>query len=107
MLLSLKKSVSALLGIALIGLLPFVGGLTSSCSRPPAGEQTAEQLEKKGKSRPKKCKHDNCYVRMTHKHDGGDYKGKRGGFFMRLFTPKESKYGQGRYRNHYDKKKKR
>jgi hypothetical protein len=76
----------------------------SSCRRAPAGEQTSEELAKKGKPKPKKCKIESCQVRMTHKHNGVDFKGKRGNFFVRLFTPKESKYGQGLYRNHYNKK---
>ncbi|WP_027002054.1 hypothetical protein [Hugenholtzia roseola] len=98
------KTTKSLSFLLLLGLLFVTAPTLSSCRRAPAGEQTSEELAKKGKPKPKKCKIESCQVRMTHKHGGADFKGKRGNFFVRLFTPKESKYGQGLHRNHYKKK---
>lgn len=97
----LKKNSSFLLIIFSIFL--FSGTLASCKSNKPS-DQASEQEAGKKKKKPKKCKDEGCKVRMSHYHEGSEFKGKRGNFFMRLFTPKESKYGQGKYRNHGWKK---
>ncbi|WP_375562592.1 hypothetical protein ACE193_08610 [Bernardetia sp. OM2101] len=97
----LKKHISFLLIIFSVFL--FSGTLTSCRGNKPS-DQASEQEAGKKKKKPKKCKDEGCKVRMSHYHEGSPYKGKRGNFFIRLFTPKESKYGQGRHRNHGWKK---
>lgn len=91
-----KRNISFLL---LICSLFLFSGTLVSCGGSKKGAQASEQQGNK-KKKPKKCKDPACLVRMSHYHEGAPYKGKRGNFFIRLFTPKESKYGQGRHRNH-------
>ncbi|PIY09131.1 MAG: hypothetical protein COZ18_08685 [Flexibacter sp. CG_4_10_14_3_um_filter_32_15] len=97
----LKYNISFLLIVC--SILLFSGTLVS-CGGSKKGAQASEQEAGKKKKKPKKCKDEGCKVRMSHYHEGTEYKGKRGNFFIRLFTPKESKYGQGRHRNHGWKK---
>ncbi len=92
----LKKNIFLLFIIC--SILVFSGTLTSCKSNKPS-DQASEQEAGKKKKKPKKCKDESCQVRMSHYHEGTAFKGKRGNFFIRLFTPKESKYGQGRHRN--------
>ncbi len=94
-----RKNISFLLIIC--SLFLFSGTLIS-CKGNKG--QASEQEAGKKKKKPKKCKDESCQVRMSHYHEGTAYKGKRGNFFIRLFTPKESKYGQGRHRNNGWKK---
>ncbi len=53
----------------------------------------------KKKKKVKRCKEEACHIRMNHYHQGAEFKGKRGGFFTRLFAPKQPKYGEGLPRN--------
>lgn len=97
-----RKNISFLL---LLFSLFLVNGTLSSCRGNKPSDQASEQeAGKKKKKKPKKCKDEGCKVRMSHYHEGSEFKGKRGNFFIRLFTPKESKYGQGKHRNHGWKK---
>lgn len=96
----LKKNIHLLL---LVSLFLFSGALVSCKSNKPQ-DQASEQEAGKKKKKAKKCPDPSCKVRMSHYHEGSEFKGKRGNFFIRLFTPKESKYGQGRHRNHGWKK---
>ena len=96
-----SKNISILL--LFFSLLLFSGTLLSCGGNKPSA-QASEQEAGKKKKKPKKCKDEGCKVRMSHYHEGTEFKGKRGNFFIRLFTPKESKYGQGRHRNHGWKK---
>ncbi|WP_338768914.1 hypothetical protein WAF17_08770 [Bernardetia sp. ABR2-2B] len=98
----LRKNISFLLLIC--ALFVFSGTLTSCRGNKPSDQASEQEAGKKKKKRPKKCKDEGCKVRMSHYHEGQEFKGKRGNFFIRLFTPKESKYGQGRHRNHGWKK---
>lgn len=90
-----KRNISFLLIIC--SLFLFSGTLVSCAG---GNKQASEQEAGKKKKKPKKCKDPACLVRMSHYHEGSPFKGKRGNFFVRLFTPKESKYGQGKHRNH-------
>lgn len=92
-----RKNISFLLIICSVFL--FSGTLVSCGGGKPSNQASEQEAGKKKKKKPKKCKDEGCKVRMSHYHEGAEFKGKRGNFFMRLFTPKESKYGQGRHRN--------
>ena len=98
---SFKRNILFLVLLSLLTL--FIGNLTSCKSNKPS-DQASEQQAGKKKKKAKKCPDPSCQVRMSHYHEGSEFKGKRGNFFIRLFTPKESKYGQGRHRNHGWKK---
>jgi hypothetical protein len=62
-------------------------------NEPKKGE-SGEEASAKSKKKPKKCKLEECHVRMTHYHEGKLVKGKKGGFFTTLFAPKDPLYGQ-------------
>ena len=96
----LRKNISFLLIVCSVAL--FSASLTSCRGNKPQDQASEQQGKKKKKA--KKCPDPSCQVRMSHYHEGSQFKGKRGNFFIRLFTPKESKYGQGRHRNHGWKK---
>jgi hypothetical protein len=75
----------------------------SACrSQAPVGDQAGEGDSKK-KQKLKRCPLPSCHVRMDHAHADADvsgmFKGKRGCFIRRIFTPKNPKYGQGLPRN--------
>ena len=97
-----KKNISFLLIIC--SMLIFSGTLVSCGGGKPSNQASEQEAGKKKKKKAKKCKEEGCLVRMSHYHEGAEFKGKRGNFFIRLFTPKESKYGQGRHRNNGWKK---
>lgn len=53
-------------------------------------------MEQEKKKKPKKCKLKSCHVRMTHMHEGAEFKGKRK-WYLRpfFFCNREPKIGQG------------
>lgn len=65
-----------------------------------SGSKKSGDGESKKQKKPKKCKYDHCHVRLNHYHNKTEYKGKRGGAFTGIFSPKSPHYGQGlpRYR---------
>ncbi|AFM05027.1 hypothetical protein Fleli_2670 [Bernardetia litoralis DSM 6794] len=93
----IRKNIFFLLIICSIFL--FNGTLTSCAGNKSSNQASEQEAGKKKKKKAKKCKEEGCRVRMSHYHEGSEFKGKRGNIFIRLFTPKESKYGQGRHRN--------
>jgi hypothetical protein len=81
--------------VSFVVLLSFFAFSFQSCkgNEPKKGD-SGEEANQKSKKKPKKCKLEECHVRMSHYHEGKLVKGKRGGFFTTLFAPKDPLYGQ-------------
>lgn len=85
-----------------MSLVIGLGATELSCgifSKKDDGNLFAGKEKKEKKKKVKRCKEDACHVRMNHYHQGQEFKGKRGGFFTRLFAPKQPKYGEALPRN--------
>jgi hypothetical protein len=81
-------------------LLLFVAlvSLTTSCGSSKqlqASEKQGKEKKEKKKKAPR-CKMKSCHVRMTHLHDGAEFRGKCTWFMKRwLYFGKEPKIGEG------------
>ncbi len=89
-----KIRVNFLRNMLFLGLLCSFSFFVSCKGNEPKKGESGEEATAKSKKKPKKCKLEECHVRMTHYHEGKLVKGKRGGFFTTLFAPKDPLYGQ-------------
>ncbi|MCU0391761.1 MAG: hypothetical protein MUE81_11645 [Thermoflexibacter sp.] len=77
-------------------LLVSVQGITSCSGSKPQAQSSEEQGKKKKKKKVPRCKMPSCHVRMTHLHDGAEFRGKKTWFLKDWFYfGKEPKVGEG------------
>ncbi len=79
------------------GMLIFMSFSALSCGIFGGKKNKEGQgMEREKKKKPKKCKLESCHVRMTHMHEGAEYKGKRKWYLKPFFfCNREPKIGQG------------
>jgi hypothetical protein len=73
-----------------------VSMMATSCGSSKKAQGSEEQGKKKKKKKAPRCKMKSCHVRMTHMHDGAEFRGKCNWFLRRwLYFGKEPKIGEG------------